>query len=177
MGRRGKPRGGGCWLPHTHPWDAVHSLASCPSCQMPHPGSALGQSHLLLFPFSSHLSMSLPPGLESRARKNMCATSLTAARPSGRPPCCGPMCACTPASGPSSATGSSAESGSHGATSCSGTPAPTQVSPHLPPTAAPTLPAMQGTCHTEPELYTDPGPPRQSLQGLPSSQGFPSCCR
>lgn len=44
-----------------------------------------------------------------------------------RRPCCGLTCACTLASVPLSATGSSVARGSHGATSSSGMPAPTQA--------------------------------------------------
>lgn len=124
----------------------------------PHPLSILSRPHLSTSPLSLLPIPSAPPstqfpGLESRARRSTCATSLTAARLSERRPCCGLMCACTLASGPLSATGSSVGRGSHGVTSSSGTPAPTQVcslpcgalQPPAPPHSALQLPASLPT--------------------------------
>ena len=112
--------------PPSPPWNTERGrgsssrhLASSPSCALrPDPTSSL-------YPVLPHSTQF--PGLESRARRSTCATSPTAARLSVRRPCFGLTCACTPASGPLFATGSSVARGSHGATSSSGMPAPTQV--------------------------------------------------
>lgn len=69
----------------------------------------------------------LVSGLARWGRGNTSATSPDVRRPSGKRLCSERMCACTPASGPSSAAGFSAANASRAATSCSDTPGRTQV--------------------------------------------------